>query len=390
MSRFHSYLNSAQLIIKTYDGGEPLSSFLKKFFASDKKYGSKDRRGISHLCYSYYRAALAVDTLNVTEQILACLFLCSKEPNEFLGELKPEWNDKTGSSAEEKFVLLDIKDPADKLFPWMPQLSYGIEHPLFAFSHLQQPDLFVRIRPGYRDVVLRKIQDAGYRMQEVEEDTIRLENGTRIEGVIEIDKEAVVQDLSSQTIGKVVKSKIYNLKSKIDLWDCCAGSGGKSIMLYDLFPGIDLTVSDKRESILSNLEKRFSKADIRNYQSVCLDLATRSSQLAARSFDLVNADVPCTGSGTWSRTPEQLFYFNEKKIEEYAGLQRKIVSNVIPNLKPGGWMIYSTCSVFKNENEAIVSFMQEKFNLQSEEMQLLNGYDKKADSMFVAVLRKPL
>lgn len=66
----------------------------------------------------------------------------------------------------------------------------------------------------------------------------------------------------------------------------------------------------------------------------------------------------------------------------------QIVSNAIPHLQKGGIFIYITCSVFKKENEGIVNFIKEKFHLQSLQMELLKGYDKKADSMFTAAFIK--
>ena len=72
----------------------------------------------------------------------------------------------------------------------------------------------------------------------------------------------------------------------------------------------------------------------------------------------------------------------------YVAMQQQIVNNVIPQLKQGGTFIYITCSVFKKENEDIVNFIKEKFHLQLLQMELLKGYDKKADSMFVAVFKR--
>jgi 16S rRNA (cytosine967-C5)-methyltransferase len=69
-------------------------------------------------------------------------------------------------------------------------------------------------------------------------------------------------------------------------------------------------------------------------------------------------------------------------------MQQRIVSNVIPYLQKGGIFCYITCSVFKNENEDMANFIKEKFHLQLLQMELLKGYDKKADSMFTAVFKK--
>jgi 16S rRNA (cytosine967-C5)-methyltransferase len=153
-------------------------------------------------------------------------------------------------------------------------------------------------------------------------------------------------------------------------------------MAYDINPQIKLTVSDVRESILFNLKKRFDVAGIKNYNSIVADLTSDPDsyrdRLPTSDFNIIIADFPCTGSGTWSRTPEQLYYFNEKKIEEYASLQKRIVSNTISHLQPGGTFIYITCSVFKKENEENVKFITKNFHLKLKQMELLKGYDKKS------------
>ena len=161
-------------------------------------------------------------------------------------------------------------------------------------------------------------------------------------------------------------------------------------MAYDLNENIELTVSDVRESILSNLKKRFEKAGIKKYHSFTRDISSSALTNRQIQFDLIIVDAPCTGSGTWGRTPEQLYYFDKKKIDDYATKQKQIVSNVIPHLKPGGHLLYITCSVFKKENEEVVDFIKEKFHLQLMKIELLKGYELKADTMFVALMQKPL
>lgn len=181
----------------------------------------------------------------------------------------------------------------------------------------------------------------------------------------------------------------------LKLWDCCAGSGGKSIMAYDHNPSIELAVSDVRKSILANLESRFKTAGIRKYKSFKADLAHSPLSIPhpiaiGSSFDFIIADVPCSGSGTWGRTPEQLSFFDKKEIESYSRLQKRIVDNIVPHLDPGGHLLYITCSVFKKENEEVVEYIKQKFHLEVKKMELLKGYEIKADSMFAALLQKPL
>ena len=75
-------------------------------------------------------------------------------------------------------------------------------------------------------------------------------------------------------------------------------------------------------------------------------------------------------------------------IDEYAEKQRSIVSNAITHLQKDGLFFYITCSIFKRENEQVVDFVKEKFDLQLLQMDSIKGYEMKADSMFVAVFKK--
>ena len=381
MSRFHSYLNSAKEILSIYQGEEPFTSFLKKYFAQHKKFGSTDRKRIGHLCYCYFRLGKNSTDLPIEEKILTGLFLCSSQSNETLSLLKPELSEKINLSLQEK--LSSINCQLSSVSPWVDELSENISQEKFCESFFIQPDLFLRLRPGKENTVKQKLQNAGIDFKTISDSCLALDNSTKIDSIIELDIEAVVQDHNSQQIQKFFPGK------KTKVWDCCAGSGGKSIMLYDLDAKIELTVSDIRESVLANLKKRFERAGISKYKNFVADL-THGSGLTTQNFDLIIADVPCTGSGTWSRTPEQLFYFDKNSIEKFSNLQQKIVSNVVPHLQQGGYLLYITCSVFKKENEEMVKYIQKQFNLELIKMEVLKGYDKKADSMFAALLRKEL
>ena len=391
MRRYHSYIHSANEILLKYKGSEPFSAFIKKHFAVNKKFGGRDRKQITHICYCTFRLGNAFSKANIEERMLIALFLCSTEPNEMLQHLKPGWNEKVKLHFNEKLELINYPFSSNEIFPFSEELSNHIDPKAFALSHLIQPNLFLRIRPAYEKKIVSKLHEAGLAFQMENETCISITNAVKIDDVLGLNKEAVVQDYSSQRVGELIK-KINDQRTSdaFSVWDCCAASGGKSIMAYDLLPGIQLTVSDIRESILVNLKKRFKEAGIKKYSSFVCDLSEPLNQVLNKSeqYDLVIADVPCSGSGTWGRTPEQLHFFDEKKVEEYVTLQRKIISNAIPFLKEGGYLLYITCSVFKKENEELISFIYEKFQLSLIEMNVLIGYEVKADTMFAALLKK--
>jgi 16S rRNA (cytosine967-C5)-methyltransferase len=197
-----------------------------------------------------------------------------------------------------------------------------------------------------------------------------------------LNKEAVVQDYSSQRIAEFLKLTTEN-HSPTTVWDCCAASGGKAMLAMDTLPPIQLTVSDVRASIIHNLKERFKEAGIRRYQSFIADLTT--AYPLSKNYDLVICDVPCSGSGTWARTPEQLHFITAQKIEHYATLQKSIVRNVVKAVNKSGYLLYITCSVYKKENEEVVAFIQQTTPLHLIHASVLKGYDVKADTMFAAL-----
>lgn len=386
MSRYHSHFNTAVQFIRSYKHDEPFAAFLKKQFAADKKFGSKDRKAIGHLCYCYFRIGKLMYERSFEERLLAGLFLCSSGNNQWLGALKPEWNEQVELPVDEKLQMLNLT--CVDLFPFADELSEGIDAASFCKNHFTQPDLFLRIRPGNKETLVQKLTLAGIDFVLKEDDCIALPNNTKLDDILLLNKEVVIQDYSSQKVGDLLqnlKSEIENQKLKA--WDCCAASGGKSIMAKDILGDIDLTVSDVRESILLNLNKRFTEAGIKNYKSFVADLSNTSFTTPHSAYDLIIADVPCSGSGTWGRTPEYISSFSKEQLHQYSQLQQKIVTNIIPHLSIGGYLLYITCSVYKKENENVVNVLQQN-GLQLIEVRLLKGYKEKADSMFAALLKR--
>jgi 16S rRNA (cytosine967-C5)-methyltransferase len=268
-------------------------------------------------------------------------------------------------------------------------LGAGIDKELFTVSFLSQPDLFLRIRPGKMGKVISRLTGAGIEFETVNDHCLRFANATALDKIIQLNEDAVIQDYNSQQVLNFLEKNTgyFPVTTTTGAWDCCAASGGKSILLYDVLKGnITLTVSDIRENILFNLVKRLQQAGVKIQDRFIADLSKADSLPGKKAFPLVICDVPCTGSGTWSRTPEQLVYFNEDSIDRYAERQKKIVSNIIPHLATGGLLFYITCSVFKKENEELVELLQRDHGMELKKKELLTGYDKNADSMFAALL----
>ena len=385
MSRYYSYLNTAKEVVSNYKGELPLAIWLKQFFATRKQMGSRDRREVSSIVYQYYRLGKSV-TCSFEERIGISLFLCRTTSSELLKLLKPEWNDKIDLPLPDKITLLDELNQL-QIFPFTNEIQEGIDKARFNLSHLIQPDLFIRIRPDKSQQVKNKLQANGIGFMELSDSCLSISNATSLDTILDVDKEVVIQDYSSQQVADLL-APLINSKKTLKVWDCCAASGGKSIMAVDVLGNINLTTSDVRSSIIQNLRKRFERAGITRYQSFVADIATDIPQLKGHYFDLIICDAPCTGSGTWGRTPENLVHFKQESIQQFNVLQQKIVSHSMAHLVAGGYFLYITCSVFTAENEAIVAFIQQQFpQLQLVSASIIEGHKKRADTMYAALFR---
>ncbi len=412
MKYARQYLATATSLIAAYDGTMPLSNYLKQYFAANKKYGGKDRKHIAHFCFVYYRLANALSVVPVAEIIRIGLFICNENIEDITILFDQNWIGNWKEPIDKRIAFIkSIHSNFNvyAIFPLVNELSNNIDVNAFALSHLVQPDLFLRIRPTQKPKVLEKLQAANIGFKVLENDCLALNNNSKIDAILEVDREVVVQDYSSQRIAEflsVIRSTSNYQLATFSIWDCCAASGGKSILTKDLFGEIDLTVTDVRPSIIQNLKNRFAKAGIRGYKSFVADITSERSleaghrslvighreginnQPSTTNYQLIICDAPCSGSGTWGRTPEQLSFFKEKDIAKYTQLQRQIVTNTITQLAPNGYFLYITCSVFKQENEDIIAFiLQQNPLLKLIKQEILLGYDKKADSMFAALVK---
>jgi 16S rRNA (cytosine967-C5)-methyltransferase len=359
-------------IIKTYDGSLPLTHFLKNYFRQHSKLGSRDRKVLSEMVYCWHRCSKGFSNeLSVEEKMQACLVLCNskgKHIEPFIPSKKQEFEYNPNA-----------------IFPYDTALSAGIDKTAWLHNMLTQPRMFIRIRNNKAEII-KTLTDNAIAFESITDSCLSLPNGSAIDKLLN-PVDYVVQDASSQQTGD-----FFTPEKNQQWWDCCSGAGGKSLLLKDKEPNINLTVSDTRASILRNLKERFKLYNHKIPTAHVLNTADASAMQKAIGntlFDGIICDVPCTGSGTWARTPEQLYFFNPVHVIEIAALQKEIATNTARYLKDSGTMYYITCSVFKEENEDVLNHLLDtNKNLTCTSSQLINGINNQADSMYIAVLKK--
>jgi 16S rRNA (cytosine967-C5)-methyltransferase len=385
--KVHHHIRAFEQVLASYDGKLPLHRHLVVYFKQHKQMGSSDRRWASRYIYSYFRLGRALIELPAVERLAVADFLCNNDLSLITENFFAAAAGHVSLALTDKLTFVKSHYPGfnlDDVFPFTHTLSDGIDKQAFLRSHFVQPDLFIRVKETHLPAIKAKIADAGIPVTALSDTTLSLPNGSKLEQVIADTRLYQVQDFSSQKTGHYFKPKAYEA-----WWDCCAASGGKSLLLHDMAPKIKLLVSDVRETSLGNLQERFQQAGIKDYQKKVIDLLQDNEQILHHyEFDGILLDAPCSGSGTWGRTPEMLYFFEEHKLATYRQLQVTFAQNVVKYLKSGRPLIYMTCSVFQHENEDVVNSLLNTLPLKLEAMELIKGYNDKADSMFVARLVK--
>jgi len=152
------------------------------------------------------------------------------------------------------------------------------------------------------------------------------------------------QDESSQLVGYVCNPEAHDL-----VIDLCAGGGGKTLHLSALQKDRgNIIATDLYPDRLKELNMRTARAGIKSISVLRLkDVLARFSGKA----DMLLIDAPCSGSGVFSRFPDRKWMLTPEKLHHYMDMQRNILNNNARLVKPGGSLIYATCSIIPDENE---------------------------------------
>ena len=383
-------LKTVVQVIESYRFQKPLSVFLREVFRFQRNMGLRDRKILSQCVYSFYRLGKSLQSLTINERVAIGLFLTTENPGDFYFWCIGKHSSLAGitnSNLPGKIIQVKNSYPAfseKDIFRFSEFLSPEINAEEFSLSFLQKPKTWIRVRKKFRRDVLNELtqKNIPYTIEE-ETDAVEIQNTFHLEDFETFRKGYFeVQDLSSQQTGNYFTTKLNE-----SWWDACSGSGGKSLLLFEKENSIAVTASDTREKILLNLKERFKRAGIKNYKAEILNLENKTLH-SDEMFDGIIVDAPCTGSGTWTRSPEWLTFFNPDLVSQYSEKQRKIVGNVIKNLKNNSPLVYITCSVFQKENEDNIKYFSENFGLLLATSAYIKGCDKGADNLFVARMIK--
>lgn len=363
------YQNCATLLFE-YDGGTPFHLYLKSCFKENKNWGSTDRKRYRSACYYFWRNAFGVSRQS-PEIILHWL------QTHFTREMENLEYNSNYNPYQSLGQYLSQNITTDILTPWFTK------EPLVWLSN--------------GNITLKGLQGqlikAGITIEQTHGNALAVSAQVNLNPWVE-NGNAYIQDISSQTAMEwTTQPMAAYCHANSDVWDCCSGAGGKSISLLKQFPTTKLTCSDVRSNILENLKQRFQLLGLKQPNVFIAPLNGYNDKLnskySSQTYNVILADVPCSGSGTWRRNPENLHYFNPKTIEQFAYRQLSIIQNVLPSLAVGGYLVYLTCSVFAAENENnIKQIMQSNDNLQLVSEEFCGGIDLQGDFVYRSVLQK--
>lgn len=299
--------------IKEYSGDIPFSIYLKNVFRKNKNWGSKDRKFYRKISYSYWRTSHQIKTTDEVEII------------DFL------------------FNQIENNPPLQ----FSPYLKFNLDL-TSDLKHTQLNNWFIKQAPVF--FYLLK-----------EENLISNGIETDINNCFSFAADSKLEDYVNKGIGIIqdwsstasIKYLLERIKPS-SIWETCSGAGGKSIVLKYLLNSDYHYASDIRESIIDNLIHRFSALDLNAPKTQIIDLADTQSISKVSNVDIVIADMPCSGSGTWRRTPERVTFCTKEEIFEYSDKQFRYLLNLADN-NEHEYIYYMTCSIFKVENEDVIN-----------------------------------
>jgi len=416
------------LDILTLAGTEnkPLDQICHIYFKTRRYIGSKDRQAISTLVYGLMRHRASCDWWALERglspllmgaqdaariRLLSYLWIFEKVPRDQIGILfsgekyAPQiLSDKERSIFEKLPELKTLPPWVEGEFPeWLyPYLKrrFGdkLKEEMQSFLTQAPLDLRVNTLKGTRDETIKRLKKEGVKATSTSLSPwgLRCSERSNIaptsvfkEGLVE------VQDEGSQLI-----VNLMGVQPGQTVLDLCAGAGGKTLALAAVMQNKGrIIATDTAAWRLKRTKERLKRAGVFNVE--LREITDGSDKWLKRQkdrFDHVLVDAPCSGSGTWRRNPDQKWRLTPKDIEELPALQKSLLETASLLVKPGGGLVYATCSLLCEENEDVVSSFLEAHptfsivpcGLEGDDLLSLSPYRKGTDGFFSAKFKRDL
>lgn len=230
-----------------------------------------------------------------------------------------------------------------------------------------------------KEEILKSLQDQGVNVTEsgISEGVLYLENYDYLEGLTAFNDGSIqVQDLSSAFVGEAADPKEGDY-----VIDVCGAPGGKSIHIADKLHGTGMVeVRDLTQYKVSLIQENIERCGFKNIRTKVQDALVQDPESIERA-DIVIADLPCSGLGIVGRKPDIKYRLKPEDLAALASFQREILSVVQSYVKPGGKLVFSTCTINKKENEENVKWFLDQFPFDSIDLTGKLGDQLTADTM---------
>jgi 16S rRNA (cytosine967-C5)-methyltransferase len=358
-------VQAAQVLGSVLTFEQPADVVLSHHFREHREIGHRDRGFIAEAVYGIVRRLrwlrrLAGDEARPRALLLAWLARGEGWPmRQFESLASPTERDWIAALKARELADGTIAERAD-LPDWLAErlLATHDEAALLALAHgLNRPaplDLRVNVLKAERDEVRAQLADAGIDANP----TPYSPHGLRLAGKPALQKHPLflggafeVQDEGSQLLGFLVQPKRGEL-----VVDFCAGAGGKTLQLGALMRSTGrLYAFDVSERRLSKLKPRVARAGLSNVHPVLIahERDAKVKRLAGKA-DRVLVDAPCSGLGTLRRNPDLKWRQSPQSVAEMVAKQTAILESAARLVKPGGRLVYATCSLLQEENDGVV------------------------------------
>ena len=273
-----------------------------------------------------------------------------------------EFDPATGLEPREKLAV-QTSQPVWLLQRWIDAFGQEEAEGFARANNLVPPTAF-RLVKGDRNGIVARLQEAGgiVEASAVAQHAWRISGATSLVRELATNGSIYLQDEASQLVAQTVA-----VQPGERVLDLCAAPGGKTTLMAQ---GVEdralIVASDISERRLETIINTKSLHQLKSIKFVVLD-AAQQLPFENSIFDRILVDAPCSGTGTLRRNPEIRWRISEADIHELAAQQKLFLKNAARVLKPGGQLVYSTCSVEREENEQVIEAFQrehEEFRLQ--------------------------